>query len=190
MFTTQGEIKIRSIHGRYGLFNIGTLVTEVGTFAIKDELIEEMDEGVFGGTFVISYIDQGHFPIGDSNRVIVEVRAHLSGMELNSNDPDSAVEPESSVEQDPLDEEQPIDRDPVLAPESHDDDGVEGVDPVELFGSLWPFESPAEVRLDPTVGRSLLRQQAQWMKDHGYRYLPAQRVWLLNTNQSGGEVCL
>ncbi|ODS23580.1 hypothetical protein AB835_08175 [Candidatus Endobugula sertula] len=62
MFTTQGDIKIRSIHGRYGPFNIGTLVTDVGTFAVKDELIEEMSEGVFSGTFVISQIDLGHFP--------------------------------------------------------------------------------------------------------------------------------
>jgi len=157
MFTTQGEIKIRSIHGRYGPFNIGTLVTDVGTFAIKDELIEEMDEGAFGGTFVISYIDQGHFPVVDSNRVIVEVRAHLSGMELNSNDPDSPIEPESSIEQDPLDEEQPVEREPISISESNDNDEAEGINPVQLFGSLWPFENPAEVRLDPTIGRSLLR---------------------------------
>ncbi|ODS23581.1 hypothetical protein AB835_08180 [Candidatus Endobugula sertula] len=122
---------------------------------------------------------------------MVEVRAHISAMELNSNGPDALVEPELPIEQDPLDEPAPAEvyREEAPAdPVSEGESTKEETDPQEIFGSLWPFEDPAEVHLDPTIGRSAFRLQIQWMKANNYRFIPKQQVWVLKTNQCGGEL--
>jgi len=176
MITLEGEIQIRTISGRFGLFNVGQLTTSIGCFSVKDEVIEEMEEGSFKGLFTVSYIDQGHFSIGSGNRVTVEVRARLASMELFSNDPDGPLLPDYTNEQDPLEIESSL---PLVSPVDYASvtEVVHDQDPSALFGSLWPFVEDNQVTLDPTVERAQLRLQAQWLKGNGYRYRPAERVW-------------
>lgn len=54
------------------------------------------------------------------------------------------------------------------------DDSVECSAAV-LFGLLWPIGKV--VALDPTVERGRLREQASYLKNHGYRYDFKNKLW-------------
>ncbi|HRJ52202.1 MAG TPA: DUF3275 family protein [Candidatus Thiothrix moscowensis] len=46
----------------------------------------------------------------------------------------------------------------------------------DTFGDLYPLE--AEVKLDPTVGRTKLRSQCDRLKSLGYKFVAARQVWV------------
>ncbi len=56
MISVPGKINIRSIPGRYGSFNVGTLEGSIGSFTVKDSSIEGFEQGVYEGDFVIEKI--------------------------------------------------------------------------------------------------------------------------------------
>ena len=54
-----GTLAIREIHGRNGAFMVGTLNTQIGSFAVKDPLLDQYDEGTYDGEFEIDSIYPG-----------------------------------------------------------------------------------------------------------------------------------
>ena len=56
MLQVNGTLTVKKIHGAKGAFSVGDLVTEVGTFKIKDALLDQFEEGRYQGTFAISSI--------------------------------------------------------------------------------------------------------------------------------------
>jgi hypothetical protein len=46
----------------------------------------------------------------------------------------------------------------------------------QLFGEAWPLGE--SVQLDPTIGRTLLRAQTQYLKTIGYRYKAKEQTWI------------
>ncbi len=48
--TVPGQLTLRTIRGRNGPFNVGRLVTPIGTFAVKDAELEQYPEGKYEGS--------------------------------------------------------------------------------------------------------------------------------------------
>ncbi len=182
MISVPGKINIRSIPGRYGSFNVGTLDCSIGSFTVKDSSIEEFEQGVYEGDFVIEKIKPNSYFSG--GRMVVEVRATLSAIMIAKHTQPSPANDES-LEQDPLLEDLDSHAEPhtVIPQENRDESasydspqsegGDSGV--AKLFGVLWPLSSV--VKLDPTVGRALLRQQCDYLKQHGYKYDAPNLTW-------------
>lgn len=168
MIKLDGSLSLKTINGRYGLFNVGILSTDIGEFSVKDAMLDQYDEGVYQGSFAISQV----FAAGNSisgGRFIVETRATLDSISLEviKDLPDEAPVPD--VPADPIDE-QPK-REPLPANvQSTDDD-----DPTALFGLLWPLGE--QVKLDPTIDRAELRRQCDYLKAHGYTFNPKGQAW-------------
>ncbi|MDG9757862.1 DUF3275 family protein [Pseudomonas chengduensis] len=192
-FVVPGQLTLRTIHGRNGPFNVGSLITPVGKFAVKDAELEQYPEGKYDGEFVISYIYAKAYPSGGGIRI--EVRATLDGMTLSGIDKLSRAEARafSNQEVDPLDEElgtQPAmpaatplpeparmqaSKDPLIdtAPFGVDmpsaavaTSGGPDSDDAALFGLLWPLEE--SVKLDSTIDRRTLRLQIARLGVLGY----------------------
>ena len=178
MISVPGKINIRSVPGRFGSFNVGTLDCSLGSFTVKDATIEEFEEGVYEGDFVIEKIKPNSYFSG--GRMVVEIRAALSAIMIAKHAIPSPAQHES-LEQDPLIEDyngnEPEPVPPQAIPfevnaqgEVDDDEGL-----AKLFGALWPVGSV--VKLDPTVGRASLRQQCDYLKQSGYKYDAPNLTW-------------
>ena len=50
-------------------------------------------------------------------------------------------------------------------------------DAANLFGVLWPIGRV--VKLDPTIDRGLFRQQKDYLKSNGYRFMALEQNWVL-----------
>ena len=181
MISIPGTITIRSIQGRFGYFNTGTLECELGIFAVKDATIEGFEEGTYNGDFVIEKIKPNSY--FSSGRLVVEVRAILTDIILYDDAlPQSPIN--DSLEQDPLEQEQenfqpqqanPYNQGQQHSSQQYDDD--QDTEIASLFGPLWPLGDV--VKLDPVVGRSLLRQQKDYLQNVlNYEFIPTQQVWV------------
>lgn len=188
MINVRGNLAVRVVTGRNGAFRVAKLVCDVGEFAVKSKLIEELEEGAYAGSFQVKKIFPSSYVTG--GRITLEVRADLFDMQLDevletppANDP---------LEQDPLEEEQPGTSTPqaepppaaVAAEAPKAETTVHPLTPVivtesdamvVLFGTLWPLADC--VKLDPTVGRDMLRKQIAALKELGFSYAPTQQVW-------------
>lgn len=177
MISVPGKINIRTINGRLGSFNVGTLDCSLGSFTVKDPTIDEFEEGIYEGDFVIEKIKpNGYFSGG---RMVVEVRATLSAIMIDRNAIPAPAEHES-LEQDPLLEDcnnkEPMPEVSPPIPFEIDSEGeVEEAALINLFGAIWPLGSV--VKLDPVVGRAVLRQQCDYLKQSGYKYDAPNLVW-------------
>lgn len=188
----QGQLALRTIHGRNGPFNVARLTTGIGVFEIKDAELEQYPEGKYDGEFTIRYIFPKAYPTGGGMRF--EIRANLDGMTLfgvdKLNKEDAGLF--SPQEVDPLDEEQPQANYPKAVPVTKSknpllDTTPFGVDPTTvtavdgdaaLFGLLWPLGE--FVKLDSTIDRRKLRQQIARMGELGYNFDTGSRCWNRN----------
>lgn len=50
-------------------------------------------------------------------------------------------------------------------------------DAADLFGVFWPIGRV--VKLDPTIDRGLFRQQKDYLKSNGYRFMALEQNWVL-----------
>lgn len=199
MLSIQGDLYIRTIKSRNGPFNVGKLVSAYGDFAVKDPLIEELDEGAYRGHFGIAKFFVYHqlLPTG---ALIVEQRVRLGGMWLDDVDRLPSDEPIGAEERDPIDEKPaeappapPADPQPAApvepasspleagAADTADEPAPPASDPpakdplAALFADLWPLGP--EVKLDPTVDRAVLRQQTAALRHLGYQYALTKQLW-------------
>lgn len=180
MISVPGTINIRSIEGRFGSFNVGTLECSIGSFTVKDSSIEEFDEGSYTGDFVIEKIKPNSY--FHSGRMVVEVRAFLSAIMLKRDAPPQPVLAES-FEQDPLEEDMadlPVGHHAGSGNSAHfiEDAPVLDEDSAlqSLFGFLYPLGNC--VKLDPTINRALFRQQKDHLKANGYRFVASEQHWI------------
>lgn len=178
MININGNLSIRTINGRNGPFNVGKLVTELGEFSVKDVLLEQYEEGMYQGDFGISRIYPAHYIAG--NRLIIEIRATLETMALAGIDDYDEV---PAVEPDPIEEEKQqaavakaAEAEPESLSNKMDDSGNDESQDRQLFGAVWPLDE--RVKLDPTVDRSLFRQQRDRLKTLGYKFEPLGQVWI------------
>lgn len=181
MITVTGSIAIRTIEGRFGSFNVGTLECSVGSFTVKDAAIEEFSEGTYQGTFVIdaikldSYISHG--------RAVTGIRAYIQAITIH--DCDATHPAPLEMEQDPLEEESQHTTTPKQNLSESTAEKSENPEPKEpnssadngqaLFGLLWPLRST--VRLDSTVDRKRLREQKDYLSQLGYAFDARTQLW-------------
>jgi hypothetical protein len=191
MISIEGRLMIKIINGRNGPFRVGSLLSDIGEFAVKDKILDQYDEGSYRGLFTISKIFSSTYSTG--SRLVVEVRAVLENISLANVD---AIEPEQheSLEQDPLDEEkdenlevtkpdhsiEPTDSDGLIEPidsedEDHNDLTPEELSDKKLFGLLWPLQD--SFKLDPTVSRVTFREQRERLKSLNYKFNPIGQYW-------------
>lgn len=178
MVTVPGTINIRSVSGRFGDFNVGTLECDLGKFSVKDPSIEEFDPGIYHGDFIIDKIELSSYISG--GRMVVEMRATLLEILLSE-----GCEPEPPVfeplEQDPIEEDYAGNNGghsyinpPAPAGDYYDDNQDDEI--ASLFGHLWPLGNV--VKLDPTVHRSIIRQQKEYLDSIGYEFVPSRQHWV------------
>lgn len=165
-----GTLTIREIVGCNGPFKVGTLHTPLGEFAIKDPILDQYDEGKYDGQFHIESIYQGHYIAG--GRSVTEIRAKLADMSIDDIDAEAPAPIE--VEPDPIetDKQEPekvvkLEAEPVVAPAKNDD--------AATFGLLMPLGN--KVKLDPSVGRKVLREQIGRLGDLGYDFDAKSQSW-------------
>ncbi|MDZ5738072.1 DUF3275 family protein [Pseudomonas asiatica] len=195
MISITGQLAIRTISGRLGLFNVGRLSTSIGEFTIKDALLDQYQEGKYRGDFAIRQIRPSYYSHG--GRLVVEIRAELEEMTLEdvtglsredeehlpTNVPDPLEEdgaqtappqrrsPSAPPPQPPVSNsasDQPFGMDPPAPPIADDTDA-------ELFGTVWPLNET--VRLDTTVDRQRLRAQCTRLDQLGYTMDFKTQTW-------------
>lgn len=182
MITLQGTLRVRSINGRNGRFNVADLSTEIGDFKVKDAFLDQFEEGAYDGAFQIGRIYAASYTNG--GRITIETRAHVLGVRL-LNDQVGQL-PTETVEPDPIEEVQQSPEPPEVAAQA---DAVETIDPAPmtveleeedpdklLFGHIFPLGGT--VMLDPTVDRARFRQQRDRLKGLGYRFNPLNQNWV------------
>ena len=199
----RGTINIQRKVGRRGDFNIGDLSTEIGTFEVKDALIEQFEPGKYSGEFIIQWIEPDSFSW--RGRVFVKNRATLVEMLVDEADEGAPPPtPATPPEPDPIDsvEHRPVPQQPRTthsAPgatsrtPSGASPATSSADPVaptpvvhaeggdaELFGSEIHSLILARnaVKLDPIVDRELFRQQRDRLKVLGYAFNAKSQTWL------------
>lgn len=206
MIKLPGTLIIRIITGKFGDFSVGQLQTEIGEFAVKDSMFDQYEEGRYEGDFVISKIYNGSYSV--SNRVISQVCANIDSVELSTADVEEQaeeafeqdpIEKEQSLS---TQDAKSIDQDTTTSLENDsasnvnvssetidDNEGDLGYESTtdtdtdvdselrDLFGILWPLGQ--RVKLDSTVGRSILRRQRDKLNDElGYTFKAVDQVWL------------
>ena len=189
MLQVNGTLIVKKIHGAKGAFSVGDLVTEVGTFKIKDALLDQFEEGRYQGAFAISSIYLSSYIW--RGKSMTDIRANLVDVQL---DEVGDVAPESAPPQDEPDpiEEEATRSQPASAIEPSAETtvvvvtpaGQVDVDPalealVKLFGAelgakVWKREG---IKLDPTVDRGLFREQRDYLKELGYRFDAKAQAW-------------
>ena len=189
MLQVNGTLTVKKIHGAKGAFSVGDLVTEVGTFKIKDALLDQFEEGRYQGAFAISSIYLSSYIW--RGKSMTDIRANLVDVQL---DEVGDVAPESAPPQDepdPIEEEAARSKStPVIEPSAETTvvvvtpAGQVDVDPtlealVKLFGAelgakAWKREG---IKLDPTVDRGLFREQRDHLKELGYRFDAKAQAW-------------
>jgi len=98
----RGTLRVKSVTGRNGPFSVGDLETEIGTFRIKDAVLDQYRDGIYTGTFWLSEVFNSSYSA--NGRLVIELRARTAGMQIDDESPEvqSAKEP---AERDPIDDE-------------------------------------------------------------------------------------
>lgn len=196
MISITGQLAIRTISGRLGLFNVGRLSTSIGEFTIKDALLDQYQEGKYRGDFAIKQIRPSYYSHG--GRLVVEIRAELEGMTLDDVTGLSREDEEHLPTNvpDPLEENglapplAPPRHTPVAPPPPPQTDALASNEPfgmdqpasltaddpdAELFGTVWPLSET--VRLDTTVDRQRLRAQCTRLDQLGFTMDFKTQTW-------------
>jgi len=190
MLQINGTLIVKKINGAKGVFSVGDLTTDVGTFKVKDAILDQFEEGRYQGRFAISSIYLSSYIW--RGKSMTDIRANLVDVQL---DEVGEVAPESvsmQDEPDPIEEEAAK---PQASPSSEPTvlvvtpGGQVDVDPalealVKLFGpelgpKVWKGEG---VKLDPTVDRGLFREQRDRLKRLGYRFDAKAQSWAMDSD--------
>lgn len=205
MFLSEGKITIKAIHGAHGRFCVGELTIPEGFLKVKDSLLDQFEPGTYSGKFDIGGI--GVQSYAHSGRVVTELRARLNAMYIDEVGDDDAGEGHATPPQsepDPAAEEDAPPQPGTVCVEAPPADPVPGASESSAVaedgaGAMIETEfmneteraqlatlgqeiyaqvlARAAVKLDPTVGRVHLREQAAMLKALGYRFDGKSQTW-------------
>lgn len=186
MIHLKGTLIIRVKSGRKGKFSVGELITEIGTFKVKETLLDQYEEGKYEGTFVVSQIYSSSYSwVGG---VVAEIRAKLEQIYLASSD-DQVPEASTGIDPDPIDEQPPLPpaeklvdalpQGPELPQSSAPTEPSDSDDrDLALFGEIASdVAKRLPVRLDPTIDREMFRAQRDRLKALGYSFNATHQTW-------------
>ena len=183
---------------RNGAFCIADLTTDFGEFKVKESLLDQFDEGTYEATVWIDEIYMGQYVA--YGKAVTEIRARLRDVQVLTEDQRPVTE--EIVEPDPLEEQPqpaPVIQKPPVQEEPRDkrwdkfkkskeeaapvQDAEESETANNLFDEeTWSaMERAMPVKLDASVDRALLRQQAGMLRQRGYRFDAKQQIWLFTS---------
>jgi Protein of unknown function (DUF3275) len=186
-----GKLIVRVRQGKRGPFAVGELITPVGTFKVKDTIIDQYDEGQYNGIFVIDKIYASCYTY--NNGVISEIRATVSNIILDTQEDVPASNSHSEL--DPLDEraiassspDSSVPREESVAlspsrPSVKKSTGPSGdfkaLSDEVLFGDLLvDVRANKPISLDPTTERETFRSQRDRLKFLGYKFDALHQTW-------------
>lgn len=174
MVTVVGRMVVNTIRGKHGNFNVANLFSQLGDFVVRYEGLDEYEAGTYQGEFILKKTELRTRDFGVGK--IIEPIAFLEGVNLYDAD-EGVTDDIPEAIPDPLDEEERPAAKEKRKTQSKSTEATDLNDKAleQLFGT-WPLSD--EVKLDPTVGRSTLRQQTAYLKSVGYKYNPKQQVWI------------
>ncbi len=173
MVRVKGRMAVNVINGRNGQFSVATLYSEIGDFTVRYEGLDQYDAGTYEGEFVIRDTDVRVRPFGVGK--IIEPVAFLEDLILDNADEGLQEDIPDAIPDPAEDEPKPRSKAP-LGLENKASGDFSHVELKHLFGENWPLDE--EVKLDPTVGRSMLRAQTGYLKSIGYKYEPKTQIWI------------
>jgi Protein of unknown function (DUF3275) len=195
-----GALLVERFNGRKGSFNSGTLETSLGRFKVSDSALDQFAPGTYEGEFLVTriYIKTTTWRDAPFIKLMADV-AQNGYLIFDSNEGEDAA-PTVAVEPDDIDSGEadshtkaPATLPPQeqtfkaaqttpateqLTPEAPKDETAL----IDLFGiELAPLVQSlaTPIKLDPTVGRSQLRLQADHLKTLGYRFDAGGQQWNL-----------
>lgn len=183
--TICGKLVVRQINGRRGQFSVGELITDIGSFKVKDQILDQFEQGEYKGNFVIERI----FP--DSyvyfGRAVIEIRALVSEVFLDEAQEGEVPDLPEHREPDPVDQQAGSDESAQKVPaETLDAGATEQTDAADvdtdlaLFGAeiLGQIQGGEPVKLDPTIERVQFRSQVRRLKEElGYTFKAQHQTW-------------
>lgn len=195
MIKLDGKLKTKVIHGRNGDFTVGTLITNIGEFSVKDPMLDQYAEGEYDGEFMISKIFPSSYAW--SGGVRVEIRAVIESFSIICSDekpmpteqvPDPIAENTSAqAAQVPADvQKQSVKTKAQSKTQSNDvkSQKAQEVSDSEtistaIFGDIQVTNQPGdEIKLDPTIDRQLFRQQRDALREMNYQFDAKRQVWV------------
>lgn len=196
-----GTLRVETINGRRGPFNVGKLITDIGEFKVKDKALDQFEPGEYTGNFLVEAIYTASNPWRGGVFTEMLCRIAPDGF-LIVEEEVPQVDQGSQLEPDPLDSEQaspggsdapmayteqPKSPAPVSKPAKSTVTEPAAVRPVAepsdadlvLFGIEIHelFANGQDIALDPTVEREQFRLQRTRLKDCGYRFIAQEQIW-------------
>jgi hypothetical protein len=186
MIRISGILNVKSIKGSRGAFSVGELTSSVGSFKVKDQILDQFSEGSYEGEFLVAHIYPASYV--HYGRVITEIRAKLAEIILPEGEEKPLPEQTVPQEPDPVEEPQPVvAASPAEAPADAAVDTQAAAGPLteeeakdlalfgaELYGAVTKRDA---IKLDPTVDRLKFRAQRDRLKGLGYRFDAARQAW-------------
>lgn len=186
----EGTLVVRHINGSRGGFSVGDLLTHIGSFKVKDALLDQYEEGKYQGAFLVSQIFPSSYVW--QGKVITEVRANIS--EIFLEEAEEKAVPAGQSEPDPVSEEpvahpveQPSSDNAAEQPSVATAGDAEHAAPTADLGNpdavLFGIElhtlvvAGQPVKLDPTIDRGQFRNQRDRLKELGYGFQSATQTW-------------
>lgn len=208
MISVNGVLTVKQISGSNGKFCTGDLNCDLGEFKVKETILDQFEEGRYEGEFVIerfylsSYIWRG--------KSTTDIRAKVTGIHLDLAD-EGAVE-DAPMEPDPITDSMPATESvDVKAAEvfANDNEGgsssfmeeeaqtkstalcktVDSNPEVAALLAIFGDElsqlilTDMTVKLDPTIDRSLFREQRMILKERGYQFDAMAQTWFKNAGE-------
>lgn len=194
MIILEGNITNKVINGKNGEFSVGNLTTEIGQFKIRNQLLDQFDEGEYRVRVSIRHLDLNSYMLKRNGITITEIEAHIDHIEVIDADikmiESESVEPDASIEHekttrnpadpeleinadtDKSDVDKPIQTDETLEELTAESDQSELK---KLFGILWPLGDV--VQLDSTTPRTQFIRQKDYLKANGYKFHSPDQTW-------------
>ncbi|TAG49764.1 MAG: DUF3275 family protein [Betaproteobacteria bacterium] len=198
MIKVNGLLTIKAINGSRGMFAVGELSTEVGTFKVKDAVLDQYDPGRYDGEFIIRRIYPSSYVYG--GRAVIEVRAEIEALVIENQD--TRIEAKAEIpltEPDPIDETPPrneltrkaqsktalneetrsAEKTPSTVPNAVTGNPTSAaVDSMLCTDDALLVELGQAIKLDPTVDRATFRLQRDELKRRGYRFDATSQMWM------------
>ena len=186
MIRISGILNVKSIKGSRGAFSVGELTSSVGSFKVKDQILDQFSEGSYEGEFLVAHIYPASYV--HYGRVITEIRAKLAEIILPEGEEKPLPEQTVPQEPDPVEEPQAVaaaapaeappdaavDTQAAAGPLSEEEAKDLALFGAELYGAVTKRDA---IKLDPTVDRIKFRAQRDRLKGLGYRFDAARQAW-------------
>lgn len=179
MITVNGVLTVKEISGANGKFCTGDLNTSIGEFKVKEAILDQFEEGRYEGEFVIerfylsSYVWRG--------KSTTDIRAKVTDIRLD-NAEEGEVDVSPLPEQDPATENvaELVSGAIAAATRGNIAESDELSKLFDLFGTelAQAITDKATVKLDPTVDRSVFREQRDKLKSLGYSFQAISQSWV------------